>query len=411
MNIVTIGLSVRAGASKRYAELLKGLLERGWNVDQFLHAYVGNELKHRRLKTHRLLLASAREAQRGRFHHFPGPLLRYTQLFFSILHVCKRKRVDVLYSFGLVDGFVCSLVKNFIDGPKVIVALRKDIIKGYHLLSKRTESFSTRIRLTIYIKILRFLEKTTLKTVDLIIFNSVSNKKAITQRAGFKESEKATVIYNNINPSWAEANKHKMVEEVDLLKNVANKKIVLGFVGNLYVEKGLLCLIRAFKLIRKELPKSILVIVGEGSDEVLLRKLVKKLGLQSSVIFTGWVENPYPYYNGFDLFIFPSINEGFANVILEALYYGTPVIASDDGPNVEALKYNDLLFRKENPRELADKVIETFKDVQRYETIKALCKKRTRTFEFDWRRKMTDPIITLATKTKTKRLSFSRNMS
>ncbi|MDH5636583.1 MAG: hypothetical protein OEY47_07985, partial [Candidatus Bathyarchaeota archaeon] len=69
------------------------------------------------------------------------------------------------------------------------------------------------------------------------------------------------------------------------------------------------------------------------------------------------------------------------------------------------------LFRKENPRELADKVIETFKDVQRYETIKALCKKRTRTFEFDWRRKMTDPVITLTTKTDTKRLSFSRNMS
>ena len=411
MNIVAIGLSGRAGASKRYAELLKGLLERGWNVDQFLHAYVGNELRHRTLKTHRLLLAHAREAQHGKFHHFPGPLLRYTQLFFSILHVCNRKRVDVLYSFSLVDGFVCSLVKSFIDGPKVIVALRGDIIKGYRLLSKRTESLSTRLRLTIYIKILRFLEKTTLKTADLIIFNSVSNKKAITQRAGFKESEKATVIYNNINPSWAEANKHKMVEEVDLLKNVANKKIVLGFVGNLYVEKGLLCLIRAFKLIRKELPKSILVIVGEGPDEVLLRKLVKKLGLQSSVIFTGWVENPYPYYNGFDLFIFPSINEGFANVILEALYYGTPVIASDHGPNVEALKYNDLLFRKENPRELADKVIETFKDVQRYETIKALCKKRTRTFEFDWRRKMTDPIITSTTKTNTKRLSFSRNMS
>jgi len=88
-------------------------------------------------------------------------------------------------------------------------------------------------------------------------------------------------------------------------------------------------LIRAFKLISDKDPKTRLVILGEGLLKNYFEKLISDLKLNNRVHLMGWKANPFKYMSKSFLFCFPSLSEGFGNVIVEALACGLPVISSD----------------------------------------------------------------------------------
>jgi len=105
--------------------------------------------------------------------------------------------------------------------------------------------------------------------------------------------------------------------------------IVLG-VGRLENKtKGFDFLIKAHsKLINDGLLHR-LVIVGEGDDRKLLEELVRKEGVQNTVSLPGFVRNISEFYNNADIFVLSSRFEGLGMVILEAMSYGIPVVATD----------------------------------------------------------------------------------
>jgi glycosyltransferase involved in cell wall biosynthesis len=72
-----------------------------------------------------------------------------------------------------------------------------------------------------------------------------------------------------------------------------------------------------------------LLILGQGDMLRELQALVHKLNLASKVEFAGHVENPLSYMNAGDVFVLSSKREGFANVLVEAMATGTPVISTD----------------------------------------------------------------------------------
>jgi len=71
----------------------------------------------------------------------------------------------------------------------------------------------------------------------------------------------------------------------------------------------------------------ILTVVGGGSEDASLKRLVAEYGLENRVFFEGHQPNPYPYMRGADVLLLSSEYEGFPNVILEANSCGLPVIA------------------------------------------------------------------------------------
>jgi glycosyltransferase involved in cell wall biosynthesis len=113
---------------------------------------------------------------------------------------------------------------------------------------------------------------------------------------------------------------------------------VIIAVGRLVPQKAFDVLIRAFSQVRKK--RSVrLLILGEGEERPMLESLIKQLGLELDISMLGFVQNPYPYMAHAALFVLPSRWEGLPTVLIEALYLGIPIVATDcPGGSREILK-------------------------------------------------------------------------
>ena len=104
------------------------------------------------------------------------------------------------------------------------------------------------------------------------------------------------------------------------------QKFTLLMVGNLVELKGHALVIEALK----KLPDCQLVIIGEGELEQSLKSLASELGVDDRVEFVGGLKQPElpKYYGAADSLVLASSREGWANVLLESMACGTPVIAT-----------------------------------------------------------------------------------
>jgi glycosyltransferase involved in cell wall biosynthesis len=93
--------------------------------------------------------------------------------------------------------------------------------------------------------------------------------------------------------------------------------------------KGFTRLIMIFEALKHRLPDWDLVIVGDGEDRALLEAQVDQAKLRDRVFFPGWVADMESVFRSGDLFVFPSVSEGFALVLAEAMACGLPCVSYD----------------------------------------------------------------------------------
>jgi glycosyltransferase involved in cell wall biosynthesis len=98
--------------------------------------------------------------------------------------------------------------------------------------------------------------------------------------------------------------------------------------GRLHPQKGQWHLLRAFAEVRKKVVCR-LAILGTGDLEEYLRDLAKALGIEQDVHFLGWQQNPFKFLARGQVFVLPSVSEGFPLVLLEAMACGLPIVATD----------------------------------------------------------------------------------
>jgi len=136
----------------------------------------------------------------------------------------------------------------------------------------------------------------------------------------------------------------------------------LLFVGRLVERKGVAFLLRATGLLKCDIPVH-LNIVGTGSEEPALHRLVKELDLEREVTFHGFVSagTLAALYRNCDVFVLPAVvdakgdTEGLGVVLIEAMSYRRPVVASNLGGIVDIVihEQNGLLVPPQGPEALA----------------------------------------------------------
>lgn len=109
-------------------------------------------------------------------------------------------------------------------------------------------------------------------------------------------------------------------------------------VGRLVVRKGFDFLIRSIAEIKNEKVKAI--IIGDGPEKENLQRLSEYLGISERIIFLGFVseERKFQYLSNANLYVLSSMHEGFGIVLQEAMQVGLPIIATNNGGQVDFVK-------------------------------------------------------------------------
>jgi glycosyltransferase involved in cell wall biosynthesis len=186
-----------------------------------------------------------------------------------------------------------------------------------------------------------FLKRFLRKHVSFISFNSEFTEQVA--RARYKlTARNSEVIYNGICFSSV---KNDSIPDEELKKKL-NGKFVIGTSSRFAGFKRIDRLIKAFAEFQEN-KKTILLLVGDGIKRNDLEELVAQLGINHKTIFTGYRTDVRQIQQMMDVCVFPSQNEPFGLVAIEALSLGKPVIVFQDGGGIAELikkvSYDDIV--------------------------------------------------------------------
>lgn len=172
---------------------------------------------------------------------------------------------------------------------------------------------------------------------DKILAVSEMTKKVIVQHYGIPEN-KIEVVHNSFDISTyggaSEVNSYVYLNEM----RQRGYKVVMN-VGRITVQKGLYHLLMAFRKVVDARPKTLLLFVGAGDQELELVELAASLGLSGNVIFAGFQRGKKwrDMFAVSDIFVMPSVSEPFGLTALEAAAFSVPTLVSRQSGVAEVL--------------------------------------------------------------------------
>jgi glycosyltransferase involved in cell wall biosynthesis len=238
-------------------------------------------------------------------------------LFFFIKGVMVAKKCDLIHAQFLLSGVVGAWIKKFLKkNLRLIISARGSDVNSIP----------------------------TNKSFQLIILKSLNSAGVI-------------VIPNGVDLITFSEN-HFLNQEKALR--------TLVWVGRMVEVKGLQYLLESLEIVKSRVHDGKLILVGDGPLRAELTFLSRELKVEELISFAGRVEhNKIPDYLHDSLaLVLSSTNEGFPNVIYEAMAMGRPVISTNVGSIQDIIKdgYNGFLVEPKNPEQLAEKIIYVLKN-------------------------------------------------
>ncbi|MCU0638569.1 MAG: glycosyltransferase [Candidatus Krumholzibacteria bacterium] len=192
-----------------------------------------------------------------------------------------------------------------------------------------------------------------------IIANSAETKRTILKNnPRLIDPERIEVIYNGIDLAvWDESAGTGIYQP-------RPGEIVIGNAGRLVKQKGQRYLLDLAEILSRRGLTFTILIAGEGPLKKSLAKEASRRGLGGRVIFTGFVPDMRRFMKSIDIFVLPSLWEGFGYVLVEAMASGKPVVAFNHSSNPEIIAdgVTGSLAGGFDVESMADKVMELSHD-------------------------------------------------
>ena len=145
-------------------------------------------------------------------------------------------------------------------------------------------------------------------------------------------------------------------------RNLNQRKNIIGYIGRLSLEKGVLNFLHAIPDIQKVNPSLRFYIIGEGVLKEDINLFIQQYNLGEYVTVYDWIDHSQmpDILNTIKLLVIPSYTEGLPNILLEAMASGTPVLATPVGAIPEIIDHgkNSFLLSDNSPDEITKRVIE-----------------------------------------------------
>ncbi|HIE27736.1 TPA: glycosyltransferase family 1 protein [Candidatus Poribacteria bacterium] len=264
----------------------------------------------------------------------------------KIYRTIINTKCDIIHTHSSKMGFLARLAAKLAGVPVVIHTVQGfPFYREGHWMVK---------------KLYLLLERLAGKWTDMLI--CVSRKDYDNAVANLITSaNRAVVIHNGV-----ELTKFNPDRTSDLRNEFgfAPNTPVIGMIARLDPQKNPQTFVRAGAIVLKSIEEAKFICVGDGVFYPEIKQMVDELNISKSFILTGWRQDVPELLSTLDIFVIPSIWEGFPLSILEAMAMGKPVISSDIPGSRELVMHNQtgLLAPPKNPELLANAIIELIQD-------------------------------------------------
>ncbi|KAF0219918.1 MAG: group 1 glycosyl [Geobacteraceae bacterium] len=257
--------------------------------------------------------------------------LRIIRRAVSIAREYKADVISTHFTRPLITGYIASLITGL------------PIIHNEHSSSHYRKGMSGMI-----VKLL-------LPLVDQVICNSDYTRGTIIDTYRIS-SEKVQTSYNpvKVRKAYVPRGEFRAAQGID------SSEIVIGHIGGMIPERDQETLVRAFSRVARDHERSRLLLISDGPKKAALEELVKHLGIMDKVLFPGYVTNVGDYLGIMDIYVNPTLDEGFGIAVVEAMSAGIPVVLSDRGAHPELVvdQEDGLLFAAGDSEALAGVLLE-----------------------------------------------------
>jgi len=223
----------------------------------------------------------------------------------EIIEIAGKEKADLIVSQGVVANAYARLSAKKCSLPH-LATVHSDINYDYPDQAKR---------------ILYKISDKQLRKVTKRYITVSKYLKVELMQSGIP-GDKVSVIYNGVDEGVINL-------KVESKKTETNNSTVIGSIGRFHYTKGYHNLIEAFTYL-KDLPIS-LILYGDGDEKKQLKELVKQLGLSDKVSFPGYTQDITEALEKIDIYIQPSLMEGFGLTVIEAMLAEKPVIVTPVG--------------------------------------------------------------------------------